>query len=567
MPKRNIAIVLLLLVVLALLLWRLWPAPPTPVTPAQPQQCSPVSGERKGAPIREIPASNLAPANTPPKSEAPPKEPVEEKLIQRITLHFVDEQGQPVPHWEFCYAIFEGVGDVVAPDDGAVVGNRCPNIATSDSSGQYVIVDETWSRALLICPSKGGMILADQGDGGRPIYRNEGYWFLHGDREITVKLKRTTQLWFSVSYEDGLPYDGNVAWVSAKTNGVGPGAISHGVRNGNFSADVAASADEVRVGVDSMRAGFRTFNQWTFLAPSIPGYAKPVIPRDPNQVVFIVHLDKWPKDDDVEIKIISPLNATSDSGRVSGGETWQTIKVLWWVGDFFVDVKGKQGIWVSPFFEVEKGKTYEFWAAPMKVATLVCRMIDPDGKPLLNTQMHTMRPGGPGWYLQRNHIAKTNYTGAGWPPSVKGGADGVARMTNLPPGEREFYFEVWGHERAARKVNLIAGETVDVGDIVLAPATGRIEVNLINRDPELTYGAALKTPFGIGLIELVSKIEGPSVVFENVASRKYMIHIGAMRNIKGKNVGRGKNIDIELQAGQKLTIDVDVSDIDPADSR
>lgn len=533
MRKRNTAILaLLVLVMLALLLWRFWPAPAPALSPELQERCATVTQAKiatNAAP--SAPASNAPPANDPPANQPPAEEPPEEKLIQRITLRFVDEQGQPVAHWEFRYAIFEGVGDVVAPNDGAVVGNRCPNAATSDANGQCIIVDETWSRALLICPAKGDMVLANQGDGGRPIYRNEGYWFLHGDREITVKLRKTTELWFTVFYEDGQPYDGNVAWVSAKSQGAGPGAIAHGVRNGSFSASVAESADEVRVGVDSMRAGFKAFNEWRFFAPSIPRFAKLVIPRDANQVVFIVHLDKWPKDDDVEIKIISPLNATADSGRVSGGETWQTLKVLWWVGDFFVDVKGKHGIWVSPFFEVEKGKTYEFWAEPMKVATVVCRMIDPDGNPLLNTCMHTMRPGGPGWWLQRNHVAKTSYTGAGWPPTVQGGADGVARMTNLPPGEREFFFEAWGHERAVRKVRLVAGETVDVGDVVLAPATGTIEVNLINFDPELDYQIELATPYGIGLINVSRLSKNTHAIFQNAAGRSYMIHVGAMRKI------------------------------------
>jgi hypothetical protein len=141
-------------------------------------------------------------------------------------------------------------------------------------------------------------------------------------------------------------------------------------------------------------------------------------------------------------------------------------------------------------------------------------------------------------------------------PRVDPDQVGVVTLPNLPSGEHTLRFESPQYEPTTRDVSSAPGQTVDLGDVVMQLATGRIVVRILNRDPEEEYFVRLLIPSFAGSGFSVWGIKSDEHVIEHVPIRPYQAFLG----LSSGSGGPIPNPTIEFE-GDTAVFEVDVAQL------
>jgi hypothetical protein len=533
MRSRKSAIVLVLLVLLlAGLLWlRPWARPAEVLPPATaaveisdalgPEPASPPVAARV---IKETSTVTV----TEPQVQADPS-------LQRIVLLFEDEHGSPVPAWRFRYELMTremAIGRLgPPPEDDEVeeeVELQLSGIGQSDAAGRFELLEgREFSggkvfQGLLEGLSPGYAFRDVGGIVGESKAGQFGFGVAEAGGTVTVPLARTSLISFVVEYADGEPFSGTVG-VEV------PIPFSRGSLIEVAAGEVATYArpsveGDLAFGCISDRIGFRGTNRWKFDARQAPSFVRLVIPEDPQQCFVTVDLSEWPEGETVTITVNSGGGGIFFNAEAQGGTVWRTLQLNLPRVPYKLQASGPSGVWRSESFQIVRGGTHQLNAVPAKPFSARARFLDESGNPVAGGCLHIMDAGYPPWLrFSRVQLPRSSWTHGNL--MAFSGQDGVAILPNLPAGTIELFLEARGTEVQTRTIQGTPGEVVDLGDIVLAPATGRLEIHLVNRKPGAGYTMRVHTPGGIGVIAEIRGITEDLYVLSGVAPRPYQIFL------------------------------------------
>ncbi len=517
----------------------------------------------KGNPAESASTTSSEPAQSP--EVTPAETATEQPAPQTIPILFTDDNGTPLAGFSFRFGVLdrEQLSEAMFADQDEVdaPGERCPLQGESGQDGTFVIRqgrDFTGFECSLVrlFPQSPGLVFAGKGTTGNQMRAGE-YEFtvpLHG-KETTVQVLRTTRVSITVAFADGQLFEGRAgANIEALERGKDPPSQGFTVIAGqNASFDVPQKYKSVRIVVRAERPGYRVNNEWTFIAGELPAYQHLVIPADPDQFMLVLHLEQWGPKESVNIIVSDAGGNDWVTASVASGQTWRTLDApLQWT--CVVRVTGDSGVWRSEQFKATPGTTREFSPVAAVPFTVRARFKDPQGNVVTKAVINSLPCNYADWRSLANH-APSYDVGRSKRFLAPAGKLGIAEIGGLCPGEVELVFEAYQFEPATKVVSGRPNELIDLGDIVLQPATARIEVHLLNRNATVGYYVWLCAPKASGTIGLIKNVNQDRVAFEQLARRPYRLHISA------GNGGRGMNVPVNFESGDTATIEVDVKDL------
>lgn len=519
------------------------------------------SGEKGSADVGNIACSAAAPVSAGGAA----------RYSRRLRIQFDDEWGAPVGRWPFRYAMLDHQRrqDLVLRKDDVVDNHaRCPKSAESSPDGSIDLVAEwdsprTEITTIIFQPISKQWRFIGSGNAQLALLPHEfGIDMTRCGDVAVIRLRKSDEFTFVITYSDRAPFVGEVAFKASMQNGAH--RFSEKVRtddDGCVSVSAMRSdVQELLLSFTSERRGFRSANQLLFDVATLSVCTFVVIPPDERQSCIIVNLQQWPVNEAVDIKVMTVDGIGVMTGVGNGGGRWQTVKPRGNGWGYRIEVTGASGIWRSGLFQLAEGETKELAAAPTIGFRVRAKVVDVAGQPIKLAAMHTLYPGGPNWHSMRNVQAVAG-EGNGSADLAFSGATGVVVLSGLTPGDVRLTVEAPGLEIVERVVTGTSGEDIDLGDVVLTQATGRILVYLTGRRPGLKYYVWLNSAVGSGVLAVEKGVVQDQVLFERVARREYRIHVAA------GNGGRGANIHVNLKDVNTAEIFIDVSGLQAPTAR
>jgi hypothetical protein len=319
--------------------------------------------------------------------------------------------------------------------------------------------------------------------------------------------------------------------------------------------DVPRVPSAIEFTIWSEREGYETRMWWDYDYEDLAQSMLFTIPIAGEKTLVSVNFEKWTVDEPIEISI---CNAWGNTKQVKwwGGKTWVTNELKpAYFAQCFIRAKGASGIWQSETFTVEVGQPKYFTAAPAKAFTLRARFIDREGNVLTRAVVSAQPDIYPEWATRA--VGKSDEdVGRGEAFTANAGKLGIAELTGLFPGTFQASFEAFGYEPVTRWITGKAGELVDIGDVILEAAKGRVEVNLLNGDSTRAYNLNLYGPTNGSGIADVRETKDRHLVFEHLAIRPYVLFVGT-----ADHKGHAVNVRVEF-VGDKAVLNVDLRDLD-----
>ncbi len=495
------------------------PQQPSDRAPRVESPSSDMSEPPQPAPNAEPPAEGITPSQPEAKSEAE----------QRLVLEFREKDGAPVSNWRFRYELLsradmiaESREDELGPD---TMRSSADGEATTDTNGNVELLEGRDFRGFKVIVARLTALdttFTFAGQGGYSDGLSHGQHGLVVPEKggaVRVPMSRERTVSFTIQYADGQPYEGRVGVSSPVAFGQATTVMYAAGQVASVKFPVVDST--FRIGLNSDRTGFAARNSWRFNAATCDAHLLLTIDEDSKQCQVAVDLGAWPSGE--QVKIIVRIKGTGiiQEDTAMGGEQWQTVRVGAWGIPFSVEVRGTSGMWRSEDFLLQPSETKKLDAVPAKLVRVRARFLDPMGRPVRGACINAAPTRYPDWARYKTPDGRFNYI------SLPGliafsDADGVAELVEVPEGI-EVELEALGHEIQRRKLEGRQGDLVDLGDIRLAPAVGRVEVTLLNRRPEVGYRIKLMGLYGSGDVAIESDIRRDVVVFDKLPIRTYQL--------------------------------------------
>lgn len=566
--RNSIALAVLLLGLCALvgliIVWSSHHNMPRPETAMEPEKSAAATDPAANVALRSM-VHHAPPANV--KSADKSAEAHARQLQQRVVLGFVDDRGIPVAYFKCRYALLsrdaiqkesrEGAQTPRSPEE------RYPFEATSNVEGQVELLEERDFTGFKACAIRciglsPGWVVAERGDPSEHSLIGEHFANLSdaGGR-VVVRLRKTHQIQVYIKYADGVPFEGpaGLSVYAEDDSGFLLQSRRVVVAGEYVTFEIPDRHGKVTIGAGADRLGFRTNSEWRFVGNEIEAFLTLVIDADPDQFVLIVHFENWPGAESVEVEVCGASGNAHVEASVPAGKSWKTLRAHNY-GGCIVKARGKAGIWRSEYFLPKPGTTKELVAIPMKGFRVRARLVDAAGQPVYPGYINSLESAYPSWRLvSKASVTEDVCRSAEFMTRV--GKTGVGELLDLYPGEVDLIFDAWNYEVMRKTVVGREGEVIDLGDVTLEPARGRIEVVLENRNPEIAYYVWLFSPVGGDTIALNRDLRVDLSVFERIARRAYVVHVAA------GNGGRGVNIDVNFETGDIVTLKVDVKELKP----
>jgi hypothetical protein len=596
-PGRLAAAAALVLVVAGILLWQQSNAPgPLPVAELDTQATVPEPQEQASEPVPE--PSQPEQVAEPPAAEPEPEpsaldeaaaeaqrrlqELVErsERLHEResaetepwhVVLQFRDPHGNPVPHWQFKYVLYDrrsfqfqrrelvnlrraSAWDRLAhprvPRVGAVPPRgKHGGSGVTDANGDFELLQgRDFPEGFEL--TGGTLYDLDQGMAFAPIRTNAvgEFTYIASGRErptvvqVPVVSARTVTL--QVRYEDGRPFSGlfGVAYDLTRIELSSAGSAELVVPDTDAVLNFYARGE---------RQGFRIEMTWRQNSGDIPTTLELVIPVDEDQTTLIVNLAAWPSDARVNVDVVDTRGRSIHTQAVRGGEVLQTHTVPAQSG-LRVVAMNRDSVWHSQEFELRAGETFGLTATPAATFAVTATIVSDRGHPVLGATMSPFPLGGVASQPRPTQI--NLYARFSGHVVQNASRNGRVQMTKLPVGNVTLHFAGPRHEPLTREVYGQAGAEIDLGDIKLAPARGRVTIRLLNHDPNVEYDVMLiNATTAEGAIQVSSRVRD-TVVIRNVPRRRYT----GLISVQGRT-GSGRTFTVEFE-GDEATVEVDVGE-------
>lgn len=389
-------------------------------------------------------------------------------------------------------------------------------------------------------------------------------WF-RASPGLPVVLERSRKLQLHVRYADGQPYEGPVRVATIEDEDEGPPGIIEEVAMLRGEATITVSEDApTSIGVWARRPGFK--DTGVKLNPAEPlgkTMAMVLDTVEPTTGVIEIDLSVFPADSTVTIaaRCESPGLEYRGEKRWNspGGRVFATTAIE--PGDYILlawqDVRGYQpglenrlppeepfvpGLaltWQAGGVRVIAGETTRVFADAIASAAVKARIVDGDGLPLWPSRLfvdsdHASKEAT-NWTYHRDSPYATGHDGRvvtrrpSWGQPDK---NGVATIPRVAPGRRVIAVESPGLEMKLVEVDLPAGTLVDLGEIALTePASGMIEVEIVNYDPNESYVIHL-SPYMRGTMEYVP-MKGARHRIQGLALRWYAVSVNMVSTKMG----------------------------------
>ncbi len=547
-------------------------AVPTDNEVAQDQDQLPAEPVHAAAP-RPTASFKQSPVESPDKAQSsgtPSGQPEDATLPPDqldIVLQFQDEDGRLVPNLRFRYSVRRRKFESDSTQRGyrhlwesLDEGPRNPFEGESGADGRFVLpplhdVEHETLTAVRIQIISPGFTIRKGGGPDREGLVGDSDFIVGVEKRgvFPVQVLTTTPVSISIEYEDGVPFVGIVAMSMPLR------AANHQIRE--VAPGQAAIFNLPRIkgkfgfGCNADRDGFRAGNSWDFEGSAVMPHMKLVIPRDPDQCVVEVNLERWATGEAVSVEVYAGSGAgTSFGGNATGGSIWRCLRFRGTGERWVIVVRGTSGQWHSGPFQLAHREARTFHAVPSLPFSVRARFVNSDGVPIPRGCIRSLSSLYVPWQRYRRLRAERQFThDSGF--LVLSGADGIAVLGDLPSGEVEVHLETEGCEVERRVIRGEPGEVVDLGDIRLEPAKGMIEVNLLNRREGVSYWVWIHGPGGTGNVWIEKGVTKDRHLIGPLPKRPYQLFICAD---DGGDGGPVPNPIIEFGDGDVATLTVDV---------
>lgn len=503
-----------------------------------------------------------APSPEPPKIDAatPAK-----TGARRILLHFVSSENKDMVSFRFRYRVLTPEQLKAEQSQGAVAApswERCPAYTESSATGRRELAQgvdfEGEAAAVRLMPSDANAMIDGKGNAAIALFPWEHAFLVPAEGEsVTVRVVLSRRVFPQIVFSDDVPFEGklNVTLDVPGWPGLCKSYEADYSPQSRTFADIPRLPGRAMFAIASSRAGFEPNMEWAFEFAELSYSQKLVIPAHGSGFILCVNLESWTASEPVEIAVSNERGLKRPSVKWFGGRNWEYTELKpAYMRDMFVRVSGASGIWVGEKFTAQAGQRREFTAVPAKPFTLKARFVDADGKPIPRGCINARLSAYAEWLF----AGRSRKSGRGEAFFAYTNENGEAELGGLFPGSLEIAFEADGFEPERRWITGAAGELVDVGDVMLQRATGRIEVRLEHGEPDRPYDVLLLCPGGPTLKWIKSTKEA-TVVFEAVANRPYVVFVQATNGGKVRG-GRGVNMNVDVVTANTV-VNVDLRDV------
>jgi hypothetical protein len=367
-------------------------------------------------------------------------------------------------------------------------------------------------------------------------------WF-NDTRPIIIRLQLCYELEISIRYADGLAYSGRILFE------YGSYRTEYDIEDGVLVKELAVGP-EVSIFARSRRPGFgdARSSPATESTKEYKRRLEVILPAvETEGGVLEIDLVHYPANATVSIGVSAvSKDVQGYMGSDKGGRIHSTRVLL--PGRFLVSVweipetfeKDPQGcgpvLWWREEVEVANGLTTRLSPIPIQSGRLTVRVLDTKGEPLIKARLAPRGSSYTRW--KSNERLKP---GAHSPvPGMFALTDesGRATLCGICPYLTSFVVESPGMAAVNLDLAITAGQATDLGDIVLSPATGTIEICITEPIEESEYEVYLLQPGGVDVYGPI-RFHGASYVIEGLAPRKYTV---AVRKIGGGYSAPSRNI-------------------------
>ncbi|MBX3473910.1 MAG: hypothetical protein KF754_05965 [Planctomycetes bacterium] len=367
-------------------------------------------------------------------------------------------------------------------------------------------------------------------------------WFHTGPWPVVLEKVRV--LTVLATYADGTPFEGP---ISVSPEGEGSLETFEIVRG--ITEVVVPATDPFRLYASSRRPGFADAGvQSSDAAPLGKRLEIVLAAQDATKGVIEVDLTAFARVDKLLVEIIgAPYPTDVDSRALTmGGGVYASAGRK--PGGYRVSVredptgallmaKGRippgtaphsLRVWQSDVVQVAAGQIVRVIAKSEYASAVRARLVNERGEVLapgiVFAEPDTKLPNDwsrlNGWY----NAPKPWSAFPRWPSGLTV-EDGYGDLPIVDPGKRVIACEAPGYDIAFVEVVCKPGQLHDLGTVVLRPASGVIEIEIVNWDPQLTYVVELCEWAGGRLREpvILTGETGPVFRFEGLALRWYTI--------------------------------------------
>lgn len=367
-------------------------------------------------------------------------------------------------------------------------------------------------------------------------------WYHPGPWPVVLEQTRALTVW--VFYADGTPYEGELSVSPEALGSTETFEVARGIAEA-----VVPDQDSFGIWVSSRRVGFSDAGV-RFAARSVAVDRLDLIlaAQEATMGVIEVDLSAFARTDNLLVEVIgSPVPYSLDyRARTIGGGVFASpgrrpggyrVFVREDPTGALLNNKGRTPpatppnslrVWQSDVVQVAAGQTVRVVAGAEYASAVRARLVNERGEVLapgiLFVEPDTKLPSDwsslKGWYNAPKPWSAIH----GWPTGLTI-EDGYGELPIVDPGKRVIACEAPGYDISFVEVDCKPGRLHDLGTVVLKPARGVIEIEIINWDPKLTYVVELCEWAGRRLREpvVLTGETGPTFRFEGLALRWYTI--------------------------------------------
>lgn len=336
-----------------------------------------------------------------------------------------------------------------------------------------------------------------------------------------IVLARCVDVTLAVQYEDGRPFRGSVAILVKKGDDASPLFLQKTeIADASILMVESVPADaKIQISANTVDPGFQQQVTFDFEIFRDGTQLLAVIPKAKTlQQGIIVDLASLPDGKSVELQILSPVGGIVEKATIVAPIRYRS-RSLSVFKEFEVVITGDLA-WASGGLAVPPGEYVEVVPKLEQPATVIARVLDSEGKPLCPAVLNRNTARYPHWPLIGRGKSARCVQGL---YAIADG-DGKVALSGLAPGRFEVSIEAPGFEVAKREVCTSGGQTTDLGDIRLGPATAKVVVRLQNASPAKPYRVIIMQPAGMPAIRPVPFVDGVARI-ANIPARKYEIFV------------------------------------------
>ena len=575
--RKALWLVLLLVAVLCGVVL-LWPKPlhTTPFGPDQPVPDSEPAVEL--LPSKQTGAADpdaSRPMGAPAAQTAPTPQPTQHRFWH-VSVCTVSPDGLAVPdiNLEYIVVSHRELELMSNAEKLAIVWTP----TTTDSTGRVVVECKGVSQEttyLVVLPMSLTWHLVEGRRNLLTKFDDAESYIIRGDDRVEVRLSRTNRIRLNVHYADGVQFSGRVkiVFLGPSTGRAGTPQFL-GERDCLISADVSSDVEypenavSARLRIVGLRFGYlNTFTSNVELGIAARTLDVTIPPTELPWAGVHLDLSEFASGNGWSISLSGDGSVISD-GVLEWGRAYDNY-ALHPDRDLIVRLSGPLGVWESGVFQLAKDEVREFRPVVAAPVSIHLRIVNEEGVPqypgFVSSRLHDMTR----WQTARAKGAQILIPAPGGEtirakPDHNGiqafaAKDGTVELAGVAPTVSQLFVEAPGSERTRVQLTARAGDTLDLGDVVVVPAQGEITIRFLNLPANVVLKTCMIKMPVVGDIEIVPAA-ATQYTFKNVSidRGKYVAWVS-----RGQGY-RPVQVEVSISADSpRAEIEIDINDMKP----